>query len=106
MAKINNWDLKSNNFYSVGILKSIGDYEGRYAQEACEIMGIEGEFEEDEWCDICFTENPFRMFAVFANCEATSTGDFYYLEIKPDHPKYDELLQAFKECYGENYLDY
>lgn len=106
MAQINNWDLKSNIFFCEGILKSIGYYAGEHQQDAYEILGIEGELDVDEWCDIVFSEEPFKLFAVFGDSEVTCTsGDFYFYEITPEHPKYTSLIECFYKNFGENYFE-
>lgn len=84
MKTINNYDIKADSFFGgVGYLKEIGEYAGEYQQEAYDILDIEGELEDNEWCDICIADNG-KKYAVFGDTEAHYHGNFYFKEITED----------------------
>lgn len=103
---ISNYDVSSNYFECEGILRELGDYSGYFQQLAYEIMGIEGEFVEDEWCDIFFNEDTKKIYAVYGNCEVTSTdGNFRFYEIKKEHKDYDYLMERMMSVHGFNFSE-
>ena len=78
MKTINNYDIKADSFFGgVGYLKEVGEYQ----QEAYDILGIEGDLDDDEWCDICIADNG-KKYAVFGDTAAHNYGNFYFKEIE------------------------
>lgn len=76
-TKVNNFDIKSTHYTAVGVLHEIGSYSGEYQAEAYDILDIDGELEEDEWCDICENAKG-EIYAVFGDTSGDQTGNFYF----------------------------
>ena len=98
--KANNFDIKANGlFNAVGYVKELGDYAGRYSQEAYEALEIEGELENDEWCDLMVADNG-KIYAVAGDSEATQSGNFYFKEIE-----FCDLPESAKSIVADKMLD-
>lgn len=78
---VNNYDIKADAYLSgVGYITEKGSYAGEYMAEAYDILGIEGELEDCEWCDICI-DNKGQEWAVCGDTEAHNFGNFYFKRI-------------------------
>lgn len=84
MTIANNWDRTGRRLFDFGIIECAGEYAGEYATEACIALALERDLDADEWCDI-MTDNKGNLIAVFADCEATQEGDFYFLDVPSDY---------------------
>lgn len=74
--KAKNFDIKSSVlFNAVGYLKELGEYAGFYQDEAYEILGIDDELENDEWCDIMVSRKG-EIYAVYGDTPADFSGNF------------------------------
>jgi hypothetical protein len=101
VMKANNFDIKANGlFNAVGYVKELGDYACRYSQEAYEALEIEGELDNDEWCDLMVADNG-KIYAVAGDSEATQSGEFFFKQIIVIKEKdlKEKISEAAEEIY-------
>ena len=99
--KVQNYEIKADTLFGgVGIIKELGDYAGRYSNEAFDALDIEDELEDVEWCDLMVADDG-KIYAVAGDTEAHNTGNFYFKQVIAIKEK--ELTEAASEAAYEIY---
>lgn len=94
--KVQNYEIKADTlFNAVGYVKELGDYAGRYSQEAYDALEIDGEL-ENEWCDLMVADNG-KIYAVAGDAPGHAVGNFYFKEIFDGVKGDGELLESISK---------
>lgn len=82
--------------WTTGLLNHVGDYPGEHQEDAIDLLGLDVEFEEDQWADVM--EGNTKMFAVFADGQYDSPDtEFTIVEVEWDDDSETKILSSHTE---------